>query len=677
MPVLGGSGSHSHTEADVTGLTADLAAVAADAATVAAALDQALTARQMFGERLGAAISPATISPTVGAELWTLANLDARGQVSTVSPSITADGTNKTTDTFISLGNMGNGDTTYRIEFDYTNTVPSGWAGITLSLTDSSQVLITGTYEQPVSGVSSPAGTKQGRLTFDFRPPSAGGTYLRLRLKSQSSAPSGTIGVSNVTFKATGDVSLPLLVAETHLDSSSVMTFFQQYDVKSRSRKIAMQEWKTDGVLGFAYHQGNAYVTDKVFGTGPALLDSTFGAPGGSETAGPGTPFLQSVATYSMHSNNNDQIMEVNTTGSTYELRCNTHGGEYLRAAGVTWRIDKGSGFGAWTKQPGLTPGRRFQIVQPTYVCKSTVTQNEANAFANVDHTYTIFPDGVIRCDRTTTFLQTVTLRAFFEWMSSHSTAYGYVGRLGRGQLLHGEIDTRAKLAVPGAPTVTPSSSGGVLAAGTYSYRLAAISPQGETTVGTAATGTTTGSTGSNALTWSAVAGATGYAIYGRTASSTGGAVNERLLARTTQLAWTDDGTSAPTTAPPARNTAAAYTGAIGQEAIHTTDATWAAFFDPQSGWAFGNIYDRESPLARTGVAAIRSRLEGATGNIQKNYANLTWTGGDTISVTAGTVWTATHYSYVWLPTDADRFHDEIAARAASLSALSTLYPSA
>jgi len=98
------------------------------------------------------------------------------------------------------------------------------------------------------------------------------------------------------------------------------------------------------------------------------------------------------------------------------------------------------------------------------------------------------------------------------------------LGAVDPGALVTGEHSGLANL-VPGNPgtvdppvleTVTPSASGGTLPAGTYVY---AITDQfapggGESSASTSAPVTVTGTTGSVALTWSAVCHASGYNIY-------------------------------------------------------------------------------------------------------------------------------------------------------------------
>lgn len=75
-------------------------------------------------------------------------------------------------------------------------------------------------------------------------------------------------------------------------------------------------------------------------------------------------------------------------------------------------------------------------------------------------------------------------------------------------------------LPAPGAPTLVTGTSGGVLAAATYYYKVTALNAYGETIGSTEANATTTGSTSSITLSWTAVPGATGYRVYRGTSSS-------------------------------------------------------------------------------------------------------------------------------------------------------------
>lgn len=122
--------------------------------------------------------------------------------------------------------------------------------------------------------------------------------------------------------------------------------------------------------------------------------------------------------------------------------------------------------------------------------------------------------------------------------------------------LLGGAVTTTGPiggLTTPSAATGTPSTNGGVLPAATYSYKITALNAVGETLPSTASTGvTTTGTTGSVAIAWSAVTGATGYNIYGRTGASF-------LLLGTVGtgvLTFTDTGATVPAGAVPGSSTA-------------------------------------------------------------------------------------------------------------------------
>lgn len=102
----------------------------------------------------------------------------------------------------------------------------------------------------------------------------------------------------------------------------------------------------------------------------------------------------------------------------------------------------------------------------------------------------------------------------------------------------------------PGTITPTPSTTGGTLAAGTYYYKVTALNAQGETVGSSEATATTTGSTGSVALAWTAITGATSYKVY--RGSSSGG---ENVYYTTTTNSYTDTGSTGVSASVPTVNT--------------------------------------------------------------------------------------------------------------------------
>lgn len=114
-----------------------------------------------------------------------------------------------------------------------------------------------------------------------------------------------------------------------------------------------------------------------------------------------------------------------------------------------------------------------------------------------------------------------------------------------------------AALATPVISSVTTATTGGTLPAATDAYRVSAINALGETLPSAEVTVVTTGTTSVNTVNWGAVAGATGYRVYGRTAGG------ELFIAATTTTTFTDTGAVAPAGALPAANTTATSTNTI------------------------------------------------------------------------------------------------------------------
>lgn len=78
---------------------------------------------------------------------------------------------------------------------------------------------------------------------------------------------------------------------------------------------------------------------------------------------------------------------------------------------------------------------------------------------------------------------------------------------------------TQLNLAAPVLNAPVASTTGGTLAAGTYYYKIAGITPYGETLGSNEVSVTTTGATSSVTLSWTAINGATNYRIYRGTAA--------------------------------------------------------------------------------------------------------------------------------------------------------------
>jgi fibronectin-binding autotransporter adhesin len=114
------------------------------------------------------------------------------------------------------------------------------------------------------------------------------------------------------------------------------------------------------------------------------------------------------------------------------------------------------------------------------------------------------------------------------------------------------------EIATPGAPTLTPSTSGGSMADGTYYYVIVAADSGGSVTVkGTEASTTITGGGGSGsvALSWSAITGAATYRIYRSTTSGT--YTTPALIATGLTTTSSTDTLNAPTSGAPIANTTA------------------------------------------------------------------------------------------------------------------------
>lgn len=105
-------------------------------------------------------------------------------------------------------------------------------------------------------------------------------------------------------------------------------------------------------------------------------------------------------------------------------------------------------------------------------------------------------------------------------------------------------------LAAPADLEATPAETGGTLAAGTYEYVVTTVSDSGGESLPTAeVAATTTGATGSVDLTWTAVADAASYNVYGRQSGSL------LLLGNTATPDFTDTNGAAGTQTPPTVDT--------------------------------------------------------------------------------------------------------------------------
>ncbi len=110
-----------------------------------------------------------------------------------------------------------------------------------------------------------------------------------------------------------------------------------------------------------------------------------------------------------------------------------------------------------------------------------------------------------------------------------------------------------APAAAPSGLAVTGSASGGTLAANTYFWKVTAITAAGETGASNEVSAALTGTSSSAALSWTQVAGATGYNVYRGTSAGneTTQLANVTTTASGTTLKFTDTGAAGTSTAPP------------------------------------------------------------------------------------------------------------------------------
>lgn len=112
-------------------------------------------------------------------------------------------------------------------------------------------------------------------------------------------------------------------------------------------------------------------------------------------------------------------------------------------------------------------------------------------------------------------------------------------------------------LRAPVNSSFSTASTGGSLSNGTYYYRVSAYNDQGETLASTETSITISGGTSTQTVTvnWSAVTGASGYRVYGR---STGAELfMQQILAGTTT--WVDTGSVTPSGSLPTSDTSGGY----------------------------------------------------------------------------------------------------------------------
>ncbi|MDE1828581.1 MAG: DUF2460 domain-containing protein [Candidatus Micrarchaeota archaeon] len=144
---------------------------------------------------------------------------------------------------------------------------------------------------------------------------------------------------------------------------------------------------------------------------------------------------------------------------------------------------------------------------------------------------------------RNLTWADKQTLLAFWNQMGGQLQSFRFTDPENNALTAY-NFGAGTQISAPAAPTLAATT--GTLAATTYTYRVTAYNAQGETVASTS-TPITLASTGGVTVTWTAVAGAVGYRVYGRT-----GTLGK--IADVTGLTFTDSGSVTPGAAAPSVN---------------------------------------------------------------------------------------------------------------------------
>lgn len=146
-------------------------------------------------------------------------------------------------------------------------------------------------------------------------------------------------------------------------------------------------------------------------------------------------------------------------------------------------------------------------------------------------------------------------------------------------------------LSTPGTPNLTVGVQGTLAPNVLYAYRVSAVNSSGQTLASSTAyiTFGASGNIGSITVSWAPVAGATGYNVYGRTATSTLQKLNSSPVTGTSYL---DTGAATPSGALPTSNTTGTTTG--------TVTISWPAVPGATGYKVYGRTYGQELLLTST-----------------------------------------------------------------------------
>lgn len=626
-------------------------------------------------------------------ELWRTDNWRTGiGNNSTLEPTLVANGSNQTLDTLMNIpGGVGSRDRSFRLKYRIKDAPTNGAIGVLLAVTDFGGTIIPGTAEVVLrTYIPRGMGTNiEDQFEFSTRDWGNTDVYVRVRLQMFNDATTGQFKLDNVSLKEIAGNASPLM-RYGFITSQGRFLFIPLWDVTAQCYRMVQYGFGTASDTEQMAGAGG-YSDTRIFNPNPpdmyltrtngGLLDAV---PSGSISV-PAEIIGSSLRT----ANNHDQIFFVRKNDSSWALVGNAHGGESIQSPTTdNYKLEADLyGDGNWHLWDGTAPTTwACRLFRHTWNTEVKRPSPDNDVFVRVSHQSSYFPDGMVRTDRTTTFTQDTALQTVFEWMSSHDLTDPKIGRIGNGLFVLGEIDTFEKVATPAIPTLSTATSGGTLPAATYRYAVAALGETGETLPGPAQTLATTGSTSTVTVSWTAVAKAKGYRIYGRANRSNAPVALATVGPNVTS--WVDDG-SAPMGGklPEKVNTTREVSAAtVRYDATVSDVASWAVWYDPRSNWCYANIFDRDSIANRPGIANAKTRLMRGSG-VMKNYVNLQFEDDGSVPefggmesqarvFPTGTVWTATHWNYAYVPSDPENYHLEVAARAADLNVLKQIYPS-
>jgi hypothetical protein len=195
----------------------------------------------------------------------------------------------------------------------------------------------------------------------------------------------------------------------------------------------------------------------------------------------------------------------------------------------------------------------------------------------------------------------------------------------------------------PTGLSVSCSTTGGTLAAGTYFYRVSSTSyGAGETLAATEASGTVaSGTTGSCTPSWAAVLGATGYKVYGRSTGAELLIPGGGTITNPTTVSFVDTGSGTPSGAPVTNNTTGHIVMAAGQSSAILDSASVTRINlngaggttaikgnNADSAGAIGVVLDNVTSLANAAAEIVEMR----NGGVDKAHVDLN--GGYTVDGT-------------------------------------------